>query len=548
MRQCLFTIMILGLSQVCSSQGVISVNDYIRDYARLLEIQGKPVNNPIIFNSNQSEIWQHDSIPFDSLGIWKEQLKYYKSPKEKGLNVYILSPRVDYTYNSKYSRSYNDGPFWSGRGSTIGINAGIKAKWGPVTAVLYPNFYHSQNKHFKRQSPGQTGLNPRQNDLNYQLSNEIDWVQIFGFNPFSEFDWGQSSISIELGAFKIKFGNENIWLGPSILNPIIMSNTAPGFPHLNIGTSKPISTKLGDFELNSIWGQLRESEYFDIPSSSRRYIAGLTIGYRPTFSDLMRGLSIGVGKVVQRNWPNGGLGFGDFFPFFKDANSSSNIDLNGSIINTYDRYLSLDIRWFFEQSGAELYFELVSDDFKDSMEETSRSPTFSIGLQKTLEVPSGRGNYRLGFEHTSLALPRARDNTNNSSIYTNSNIPQGFTHEGHLLGAAIGPGSKSQTIWIDRFTSHGKIGLSIQRIRFNDDFFWNKFGPSGQFQRHDIEWNFGVETIRFFRNYEISGQFIYTRRMNWHFYENLDVNNFQLLTSIKWHITDKPLLTLFNRN
>ncbi len=552
MRKILVFIVTSISAQLVFGQGVITVNDYMKDYSRVLETQGKPVNNPIIFNSNQLEIWTHDTIPDDSLGIWKEQLKYYKNQKQKGLNIYALSPRMDYTYNSKYSRSYNDGPLWSGRGSTIGLNAGIKLKWGPVSGILYPNFYHSQNKFFKTQSPGQTGLSPRQNNLNYQLSNQIDWVQIFGFGSFSEFDWGQSNISVELGALKVKFGNENMWWGPSVLNPIMMSNTAPGFVHLNIGTSKPIRTKYGDFEINSFWGKLNESDFFEeIPSSEKRFISGLSFGYRPSFSGFLKGFSIGLGRILYKDWPSGGLALGDAFLSLKNLDPTSSVGPTGGLINDdTDQYISMDLRWIFEQAGAEFYFEWVRNDFwlnfKDLVQEPEHGSVFSLGLQKTFNSPGGE--FKFLFEHTTLATTRTREIRDSGDIYTHSVIRQGFTHEGFLLGAPIGPGSKSQIIRLDKYNSKGKLGFSIQKIRFNDNYFWRRYGPTGQFQRHDVEWNFGIESVHFFRNYEFSGKFIYSRRMNWHFYENLDVNNFQILTSVKWHITNKPLLTLFNKN
>jgi len=544
MRYCL-ALIILIISQHSFGQGVILVNDYIRDYARLLEIQGKDVNNPILFHSNQTEIWQYDSIPHDSLTFWQDQLKYYQDSKEKGLNIYALSPRIDYTYNSKYSRTYNDGPLWSGRGSTIGINAGIKLKWGPITGVLYPNFYHAQNKHYKRQSPGQTGLNPRQNELNYQLSNQIDWVQIFGFEPFSEFDWGQSNISAVLGPVKVKFGSENMWWGPSVMNPIMMSNTGPGFPHLDIGTAKPVRTKYGDFEFNSIWGQLGESDYFEeIPSNDKRYIVGLTFGYRPSFSEFMKGFSIGMGRVLQKNWPNSGLPFGDIFLGLKNADPNKQ-DSNGNpVADNIDQLISLNARWYFDQSGAEIYFEWVRNTalFKDFIQKPEQGSVFTFGLQKSYK--SASASYKFGFEHTSMASPRSQANSESSDIYTHPFVRQGYTHNGHLLGAPIGPGSKSQLISIDRFHNKGKFGFSLNRIRFNDNYFWRAFGGTGDFLRHDVEWNFGLDAVRFFKMLEFSTKFIYSRRMNMHYYHKLDVNNFQILTSIKWHITQKPLLSI----
>ena len=519
-------------------QGLIGVSDHIKDYARLLEIKGLPVNNPIIFNSNQAEIWQYDSIPYDSLGPWKSQLANYKESEEGGMSIYFLSPRIDYTYNSKYSRSYNDGPLWSGRGSTVGLNVGFKLKWGPITAQLYPNFFHAQNKHFQRQSPGRIDLNPRPNPLNYQLSNRIDWVQIFGFESFNTLDWGQSNIGAEFGPVKIMFSTENMWWGPALHNPILMSNTAPGFKKVNIGTSKPILTKYGDFEMNAIWGRLAHSDYAGIPLQNKRYIAGVTFGYRPSFIPALKGLSMAFGRVLYKPWPNSGLTFGDIFLALGETKE---VTSNGDALSyeeNLDQYLSFDLRWIFPKSDAEFYFEWTRNDFWLNFNNLNNEPVgaFSLGIQKVLDV--GSTSYKLGIEHTSMAAQRTRVIQESHDYYTHSGMNQGYTHEGSLLGAPIGPGSKSQTIKIDRFRPNGKLSFSINRIRFNDNFFWRTFND---FQKHDVEWNFGFQAIRFFKQFEFSGKFIYSRRMNWHYFTELDVNNFQLLTSVRWHISAQSI-------
>ncbi|MEQ9424092.1 MAG: capsule assembly Wzi family protein [Cyclobacteriaceae bacterium] len=466
----------------------------------------------------------------------------YSAPDLSGFNVYLISPRVGYVFSSKYSRPYNDGPMWTGKGSTIEVNAGFKVKWGPITGVLYPNFYYAQNEHFQRQSPGKTGLNPRQNDLNYQLSNKIDWVQIFGYDPFTDFNLGQSSISLELGPASVKFGTENMWWGPAVLNPIMISNTAPGFPHLTLGTKKPLQSKFGDFELYAFWGQLKESQYFDDnPLNDKRLISGLSFGYRPSFAEDLKGISIGVGRIIYKAWPVTGISPGDMLLGFKKIGPNFEQDENGEIIyNEADQYNSLNVRWFLEESGVELYFEWVQNDAWLN----SQDVLYTLGFQKLHQVDNA--TWRLGIEQTSLAAARTRENS--KDLYTHPVVTQGFTNKGNLLGAPIGPGSKSQFIQLDRFNNKGKYGFSINRIRFNDDFFFRQFGPTGDFSRHDVEWNFELEAVRFLKNYEISGKFIYSRRMNWHFYHNLDVNNFQLLTSIKWHLINRPIITIGNKN
>ncbi len=533
------TIILMFLINPVLSQGLVSVNDYIRDYSRILEIQGSNILNPIILKYNQHSIWGADTLEGESKNLW-DQLKYYAEEDLPGFNVYLISPRVGYVYSSKYSRPYNDGPMWSGKGSTVEVNAGVKVKWGRITGVLYPNFYYAQNKHFQRQSPGKTGLNPRQNDLNYQLSNMIDWVQIFGFDSFNDFNWGQSNISAEFGPVIVKFGTENMWWGPAVLNPIMMSNTAPGFPHLTLGTSNPLKTKYGNFELYSFWGQLSESQYFDDnPANDKRFIAGVSFGYRPTFSEDLKGISIGFGRTIYQEWSTSDLSFSDLFLSFKKNGPNFKQDENCEIVyNESDQYISLDVRWFLQESGVEFYFEWVQNEaWLDSQD-----VLYTLGFQKLYQVDNA--TWRLGFEQTSLAAARNQELRNAKDIYTNPIVIQGYTNQGNLLGAPIGPGSKSQLLRLDRFNKLGKYGFSINRIRFNDNFFFKQFGPTGDFLRHDVEWNFELETVRFLKNYEISGKFVYSRRMNWHFYHNLDVNNFQLLTSIKWHITNKPIFTI----
>lgn len=531
----IWTYVLLLTSGLCSySQGLIGVNDYVRDYVRILEIQGAEILNPLIINYNQTAVWGVDTTKTHSSNLWSERLSHYSEIDQPGLSVYLISPQLGYVYSSKYSRPYNDGPVWTGRGSTFEINAGLKVKWGPLTGISYPNFYYSQNKPFKRQSPGETNLNPRQNELNYQLSNQIDWVQLFGYDSFTDFNLGQSSISLELGPTLVKFGTENIWWGPAVLNPVMMSNTAPGFPHLTLGTAKPLQSKFGDFELYSFWGQLKESQYFDDnPLNDERLITGLSLGYRPSFAEDLKGVSLGLGRIIYKAWPASGISPNDILLGFSKIGPNFEQDESGEILyNEADQYISFDFRWFLEESGVEFYFEWVQNDAWLE----SQDVLYTLGFQKLHRVDNA--TWRLGFEQTSLAATRTRENA--KDIYAHPLVTQGYTNQGNLLGAPIGPGSKSQFIRLDRFDRSGKFGFSINRIRFNDNFFFARYND---FTRHDVEWNFRLEAVRFFKDYEISAQFIYSRRMNWHYYHNLDVNNFQVLTSFKWHFIDKPIFS-----
>lgn len=59
--------------------------------------------------------------------------------------------------------------------------------------------------------------------------------------------------------------------------------------------------------------------------------------------------------------------------------------------------------------------------------------------------------------------------------------PGRYTHRGQPIGAGIGPAGNGQFISVDRDTSGGRLGLSFQRIRFDDDAFFSRFTQANAF-------------------------------------------------------------------
>jgi len=58
------------------------------------------------------------------------------------------------------------------------------------------------------------------------------------------------------------------------------------------------------------------------------------------------------------------------------------------------------------------------------------------------------------------------------SWYLSSVVRDGYTNQGQLLGAGIGPGSNLQTINISWVKSLKKIGIQLERYVHNNDFFY----------------------------------------------------------------------------
>ncbi|MDA0195840.1 MAG: hypothetical protein O2951_12475 [Bacteroidetes bacterium] len=512
---------------------MISGQDPVRDYLRLMEIQGQNIQSPIFYYSNQTGLWEGDSTSQESFGVWTDFLMKFTEKQKRGFELIPLSPSVTYNFNSKYPRSYNDGPVWNGRGSTISMNAGVAVKWGPFKGVFYPNYFRTQNQEFMLSS-----RRYNKSKFSYQFAQQIDFVQRFGDSAYHELDFGQSNIGIEFRNFSVKLSSENLWWGPSISNPILVSNAGPGFLHVDLGTAKPWNTKLGDFEFHHVWGRMKESEYFDNdPRNNKKYFVGASFGYRASFLKELRGLSFGIARVLYKRWPIGGLKPHDVFLIVNNFDSAPDFSPNGGNDET-DQMTAIFGRWFFEESGIEIYSEWARNDFntdlKEFFQELDHSMAITLGFQKTFKASDAF--WRFGFEHTTLARPRTVELRATPKFYVHDVILGGYTHKGQPIGASIGTGSNNQIIRMDRFSKTGKYSFSIQRLRFDVDAFFENVGPNGFNESRDIELTFGLGYMRFIKDIELSANMYYSKRSNRYFNPDDDLGNFQFSTTLRMHI------------
>ncbi|MFX8797730.1 hypothetical protein ABTM57_20630, partial [Acinetobacter baumannii] len=64
---------------------------------------------------------------------------------------------------------------------------------------------------------------------------------------------------------------------------------------------------------------------------------------------------------------------------------------------------------------------------------------------------------------------------------------QGFTNDGKILGAGIGPGANSQSIDVSWLKNNSKIGIEFSRVVRNNDFYNNAFENTQDYTRHWVD-------------------------------------------------------------
>jgi len=393
--------------------------------------------------------------------------------------VQLLLPEVRFVSNSAIPFSLNDGLLWSGRGTNRLASAGLRIRYGPVTATYAPEFAWSENREFEILPwplyLGRVGRD-RFGSLWYSEGGDIDLPHRFGDEPFSRRSMGQSSATIDAGPLVIGISNENQWWGPGLRNALVLSNNAPGFAHGFIRTSAPVRTRIGNFEAKWIVGGLRESAFFDtIPDNDLRSISGAAVTYSPVWDPRF---TVGIARAVVGPADRSREAMSHSLRAFRSWERRDSVRQIAWEPAT-DQIFSLFGRWLLPADGAEVYFEWARHElpvsFRDFLLAPHHTQGYTIGSQWAR--PLRPGVFRVQAEMTNVEQSTTFKQRPFDPFYTGRAASHGYTHRGQVVGAAIGPGSSSQWLAIDLLNDRFRFGLFGSRIRWENDTFYATPSP-----------------------------------------------------------------------
>ena len=387
----------------------------------------------------------------------------------------MTAATVTVAYRSAYPFDRDDSALWTGRGFTTALTAGVRSEAGPLRVVLNPAVSYQQNSAFEL--VGNRGFR-----YPYQ---SLDWPQQPGLGSFWTLSPGQSVLALKAGPAEAAISTENLWWGPARRYPILLSNTAPGFLHIRLGTSRAVDIGFAKLDLDFLWGRLDESGQFDaIADNDHRLFTGVFLELRPA---LAPGLSLGIAGVQHNRWNEARRYFVNFLTFpFKEQESSAGNGL-----------LSVQARWRLTESEAEFYAEWAREDFwlnfDDLLAEIDHSQGYVLGFEKILRGSSTPLRVSGELIHLGASATfQSRGIVSRASFYEHGRVPQGHTNRGQLLGAAIGPGSDAQYLAADLLFDRRTLGVYLERIRRDEDAYYEHFVQTYAFRGHDVEWTVGV--------------------------------------------------------
>lgn len=501
-----FLMLSLAIISITAKGQILYPDSELLEYYRVLEVKNNNAEDRLSFFPSIVNQYDNDSL---SWNVWGDNIQPKKLENNK---VRLESFRFSNYYNTTYARGMNDGAIWRGKGLTSAIQGGASGKFGILEFTIAPILYYSQNKPFELAD--QTGNN---NIYNYQFTNKrVDYVQRYGDGSFTKFNWGQTDIRVVYKSYTLGVSTQNLVMGPAQRNPIIMSNNASGVPRIDLGTHKPIKTKIGMFEGKVFWGIMQESDYYDDDSANdNRYWTAISLAYSPNF---IKGLSFGFHRSFLKRGEE--FGSNDIYKaLWSYENKKDTLNVN----DEYDQLASATLRWIFKEVGFETYVEYGKNDFGGNpfSTEPEHARAYTLGLSKYVDVKNNI--VKLTYEHASLDKSRSTLYRGFNTWYSHHIVNHGYTQDGQVVGAGIGPGSTSDYFEAQYFFEQGRLQLSAQRTRFNDDYFIDNILDKN---RHDHEWNVEGRYSRFVRGYLLGVEASYSYRDNIYYIEGNYKTNF----------------------
>jgi hypothetical protein len=329
-----------------------------------------------------------------------------------------------------------------------------------------------------------------------------------------------------------------------------MSYNAPGFKHITLNTTRPVSTPIGSFEAQMVLGQLDNSG-FNPPEINRiyegrtlyvpkrtdqRYLAGFVLTYNPKG---VEGLFIGASRSSQMYADEIGSKIGDFIPLLQPFEKKDDSEMR-------EYMSSLFFRWVWKEGNAEIYGEYGHNSptsLKELLYEPDRNAAYLIGLRKLVPLNRRPGEYL----QAAIELTEIQQTTIPAlgGWYTSNKVRQGHTHNGQVLGAGIGPGSNLQSLNIGWVRDMKRFGFQIERYLHNNDLYYPIFIPSNDFAKHWVDMSYSLYADWDYKNLLISinGNMVRTLNFNYvrytpvtggHFGPGLDFLNYQVKVGVSY--------------
>ena len=521
--------------------------------------QNIDVNNSFFYNeiirNDIDSLTSFTILPIDISKLNLENSLYFNSgiknitSKNKKFRLSFFPIENTSEYNTNIPFKSNNGIMLPNVGLQNVLSTGFNFKLKNFSFQIKPEFHYMDNNFFEEFYENHF---PIIWERRYRLWNNIDMPVRFGNKPRRTLSIGQSNLFFDINNIRIGYSTENQWWGPSRKNSIMMSNNSRGFGHYTIQTSKPINTSFGKIEFKYMIGKLKSSGFLppniDGKSSGTKYYIpkDLRANYQDfsslnafifTFSpEHIKGLSFGIIRWLQSYYEKNNIFNTNSIKKIFEFNFLKNIDTK------QNKASGLFLK--FKEDKFEIYGELYRNSpsnkytLNQSLNPNLKKVAHTLGIHKTFN-----NNLLLNWEWTRMEQKSEILTYNLGSWYEHNYLVNGFTNFGEVIGSKIGPGSNSHSLTLKKIFNKKFIGLGLEIIENDNDFYHISFSDSGDYRRYWKDFTFKFFYFKEFSNFNLSLISNYTRSLNYNwgldrtiepwYHAGTDKNNFNI--KIKFH-------------
>lgn len=509
----------------------VGLLDNTDDYLRRQQLLGKdsanssfmirPIHRPVGLDLNKT--------------LWS-------NPKES-IALYALPVVWQQQYNTDHPYGMNDGAMILARGYQTLFSGGVAAKIGPLSIQLRPEFVFAENKFFGGVLDAENSFSIK--DKYVTLLNKIDLPERFGDKGYTKFNWGNSSIRLNVGPVSFGLSNENLWWGPGTRSSLLMTNNAAGFKHLTLNTLRPIKTPIGSFETQVIGGKLEASGivqnflgYWPKPNDWR-YLSGFVFTYQPKW---IPGLFLGFDRSFIIYKGEMGHGFGDYFPVFSGV-TKNNFSVEGGGSDKEDQKirdqrLSLFARWLMPQNNVEIYFQYGredhSKDLRDAVSEPEHSRAYVAGFRKLIALDRTNEFIQIGLEYLKEESPADVSVRAEGSWYAHTQVRDGYTNQGQIIGAGIAPGSNLLSLDVSWVKGLNRIGLQLERYVHNAVLYEQVIEQNKVEKNPWTDLGITAKYDKEYRHFILNSQLTYVNSSNYQWVVDKSGGNLQLRIGVMY--------------
>ena len=440
----------------------------------------------------------------DSLHPWGE--RYPLRPPAGRVEAGFLRPRAELLYNSGFPHGGNDGPLWAGRGLTSSVRLGAFARWGPLSLVLAPTAFRAENRSFAlaRAGSGDPGVY-----LSPLAPGSIDLPQRFGPDPYARVDPGNSTLRLDVSGLSLGVSTAAQQWGPMGLHPLVLGPNAGGFPHLFLGTSRPLNLWIGKLHGRFAAGRLEQSPWSPVSRGEpRRLMTGFVATFTPRG---VSGLEVGATRFFHNRWPADGVELDDLWQPFEAFFKRSIPDADTRAAE--NQLASLFVRWNVPGAGFEIFGEFVREDHATDLRVLVMEPDdlsgYALGVRRVwgwTEASGPRLHVLRAEVLSTISSHRARIGSRGGEfsgfpLYVHTGVNQGHTHRGQLLASPAGAAGTALTVGVDHYHPRGRWTVELDRT-VERDRTTGRVEPGAA--DADVRYTFRGEALRFTGPLELS--------------------------------------------